>query len=391
LKDKISTKLTHLGEKGIDSISTSKSPTITMSSAFVFDDVESLDKVYSGESEGFIYSRNGNPNHQMLKEIMSEIESGETAAVFSSGMAAITLSILSQVKSGDHIIASTVLYGGTYAFLKEELNKFNIEVTFTDTSTNFNNLFKPNTKFVYIETISNPMMEVADIETISKKAHDNNALLIVDNTFASPIVCRPLELGADIVVHSATKYICGHSDVTAGVVVSSKKIIDEIERLGTLYGPMMSPSDAWLLTRSLRTLELRVKKHSSNAMKLAEYLICKSEISSVYYPGLKSSKHRNLSRDIFDKNLFGGMVSFELQSGEEGACKLIKNLKKVKLIPSLAGVTTSLSYPAKTSHRALTDEELKKANISKGLLRLSAGLDDIDDIIDDFEQALEKL
>ena len=391
MKDKISTNLTHLGENGINSISRSKSPAITMSSAFVFDDVESLDNVYSGESEGFIYSRNGNPNHEFLKEIMTSIESGEASGVFSSGMAAISLSMLSQLKSGDHIIASNVLYGGTFIFLKEELKKFNIEVTFTDTSADFSNLFKSNTKFVYIETISNPMMEVSDIKSISNTAHKNGALVIVDNTFASPIICRPLELGADIVVHSATKYICGHSDVTAGVVVSNKEIIDEIERLGTLYGPMMSPSDAWLLTRSLRTLELRVKEHSINAMKLAEYLISKNEISNVYYPGLKSSKYNSLSKNIFDKNLFGGMLSFDLKSGEKGAFELIRNLEKVKLVPSLAGVTTTLSYPAKTSHRALSDEELKKANISKGLLRLSAGLDDIDDIIRDFEQALAKL
>ncbi len=391
MNDKLSTKLTHLGEKGAKSVSSPKSPSITMSSAFVFDDVESLDKVYSGESSGYIYSRNGNPNHELLKEIMSSIESGEAAAVFSSGMAAITLSILSQIKSGDHIIASNVLYGGTYIFLKEELKKFNIDVTFADTSTDINNLFKSNTKFVYIETISNPMMEVADIKSISKTAHNHGAIVIIDNTFASPVICRPLDLGADIVVHSATKYICGHSDVTAGVVVSSREIIDKIERLGTLYGPMMSPSDAWLLTRSLRTLELRVREHSMNAMKLAEYLLSKDEVSNVYYPGLKSSKYNNLSKNVFDKNLFGGMLSFELKNGEKGAFDLIRHLDKVKLVPSLAGVTTTLSYPAKTSHRALTAEELKKANISKGLLRLSAGLDDIDDIINDFEQALAKL
>ncbi len=391
MKDKLSTKLTHLGEKESKSVSRSKSPSITMSSAFVFDDVESLDKVYSGESSGYIYSRNGNPNHELLKEIMSSIESGEAAAVFSSGMAAITLSILSQVKSGDHIIASNVLYGGTYTFLKEEMKKFNIDVTFTNTSSDFSHLFKPNTKIVYIETISNPMMEVADIESISKTAHNHGAVVIVDNTFASPVICRPFELGADIVVHSATKYICGHSDVTAGAVVSSKEIIDKIERLGTLYGPMMSPSDAWLLTRSLRTLELRVREHSMNAIKLAKYLVSKNEISNVYYPGLESSKYNDLSKDIFDKDLFGGMLSFDLKSGEKGAFELIRNLEKVKFVPSLAGVTTTLSYPAKTSHRALTNEELKKANISKGLLRLSAGLDNVDDIINDFEQALAKL
>jgi len=391
LKDKLSTNLTHLGEKGKESVSSSKSPSITMSSAFVFDDVESLDKVYEKEAEGFIYSRNGNPNHEYLKETMTSAESGEYSCVFSSGMAAITLSILSVVSSGDHIIASNVLYGGTFTFLKEELKRFNIEVSFTDITKDFNELFKPNTKLVYIETISNPMMEVADIEKISRLAHKKNAVVIVDNTFASPVVCRPLELGADIVINSATKYICGHSDVTGGIVTSNKIFGEKIEGLGVLYGPMMSPSDAWLLTRSLRTLDLRVKEHSRNALELSRYLSTEEKVLNVYYPGLESSESYNLASKIFENAIYGGMLSFDLKGGEKSAYELIRNLKKVKLVPSLAGVTTTLSYPAKTSHRGLNEEELKKANISKGLLRLSAGLDDVEDIIKDFELAFSKL
>jgi methionine-gamma-lyase len=334
LKDKLSTNLTHLGEKGKESVSSSKSPSITMSSAFVFDDVESLDKVYEKEAEGFIYSRNGNPNHEYLKEIMTSAESGEYSCVFSSGMAAITLSILSVVSSGDHIIASNVLYGGTFTFLKEELKRFNIEVSFTDITKDFN---------------------------------------------------------ADIVINSATKYICGHSDVTGGIVTSNKIFGEKIEGLGVLYGPMMSPSDAWLLTRSLRTLDLRVKEHSRNALELSRYLSTEEKVLNVYYPGLESSESYNLASKIFENAIYGGMLSFDLKGGEKSAYELIRNLKKVKLVPSLAGVTTTLSYPAKTSHRGLNEEELKKANISKGLLRLSAGLDDVEDIIKDFELAFSKL
>jgi methionine-gamma-lyase len=386
------TDLTHLGEKNPPSVSASKSIPISMSSVFVFDDVETLDAVYEGESEGYVYSRNGNPVHDALEEIITKIDEGEDAQVFSSGMAAITMTIISQIKSGDHIIASNVLYGGTYQFLKNELSKFNIEVTFIDlVNDEIEKYFKPNTKLVYIETISNPLMEVIDIDNIADKTHASNAKLIVDNTFATAVVCQPLKLGADVVVYSATKYIGGHSDVTGGVVVSSKDIINGVKNTGALYGPMMSPFDAWLLIRSLRTLELRIIQHSNNALKLAEFLEKHPKIETVYYPGLKSSPSYKISSNIFNNNLYGGMLSIDLKNGENGAYELIRQLETIKFVPSLAGVTTSVSYPVKTSHRALNNDELKKANISKGLIRVSTGLENIDDLISEFDKALNKI
>lgn len=386
------TKLTHLGEKNPPSVSAAKSIPISMSSVFVFDDVETLDAVYEGKAKGYVYSRNGNPVHDALKEIITSIDEGEDSQVFSSGMAAITMAIISQIKSGDHIIASNVLYGGTYQFLKTELSKFNVEVTFIDAvNDDIEKYFKSNTKLVYVETISNPLMEAIDITDIAGKTHSHNAKLIVDNTFATAVVCQPLKLGADVVAYSATKYLNGHSDVTGGAVVSNKDTINKVRNTGALYGPMMSPFDAWLLIRSLRTLELRIIQHSNNALKLAEFLEKHPKIENVYYPGLKSSPSYKIANKIFNNNLYGGMLSIDLKNGEKGAYELIRELETIKFVPSLAGVTTSVSYPVKTSHRALNDEELKKANISKGLIRVSTGLENIDDIISEFDRALNKI
>ncbi len=219
MQKNFATKLIHAGEKSPESVSRGKSVPIAMSSVFVFDDVESLDQVYEQKAHGYIYTRNGNPVHDALKEIMTTIEEGEAAEVYSSGMGAISVSILSQLQAGDHIIAANVLYGGSFQLIKKELKRFNIEVTFVDPiNEDIEPYFKPNTKVVYIETISNPVMEVIDLPKIAEITHRHNAKLIVDNTFATPIICQPLQLGADIVVYSATKYLSGHSDVTAGIV-----------------------------------------------------------------------------------------------------------------------------------------------------------------------------
>jgi methionine-gamma-lyase len=392
MEKSFASKLIHLGEKFPESVSRTKSLPIAMTSVFVFDDVETLDKVYDGEASGYIYTRNGNPVHDALAEIMYNIEEGGGALVYSSGMAAISLSIISQLKAGDHVIAANVLYGGSFQFIKTELARFNIEVSFVDPiNEDISPYFKANTKIVYVETISNPMMEVIDLEKIAKVAHQFGAKLIVDNTFATPVICQPLNLGADIVVYSATKYLCGHSDVTAGIVVSDKETIKQIYPVGLLYGPTMSPFDAWLVVRSLRTLELRLKQHSENALKLAQHLEKNPKITKVYYPGLASSPTYEVAKRVLQNDLFGGMLSIDLASGEHGAYELLRNLETIKFVPSLAGVSTSTSYPAKTSHRALNDEELKKAGISKGLIRVSVGLENIDDIIREFDGALGKI
>jgi len=392
MSKKFMTKLTHKGEKVPSSISYPKVPPIYLSSVFCFDSVEELDSVYEKDASGYVYSRISNPTHNCTEEILAALDEGDDARVYSSGMAAITMSILAFVKAGDHIISSNVLYGGTWEFLNSELKKFNVEVSFVDFNRDdIEKYFKPTTKVVYVETISNPLMEVIDIRKIAEAAHSHNAVLIVDNTFATPVICQPLKLGADVVVCSVTKYMAGHSDILGGAVVADKEKIEKIGRIGQIYGPTMSPFDSWLLIRSLRTLELRVVRHSENALKLAEYLENHKKVKRVYYPGLTSSPFKKIADEIFNNKLYGGMLSIDLDGGEKAACDLIRNMKSIKLVPSLAGVSTTLSYPAKTSHRSMSREEREKVGISDGLLRISVGLENIEDIIEEFDTALQRI
>jgi methionine-gamma-lyase len=389
---RFSSRLIHLGDRFGESVSRSKSIPIAMTSVFSFDDVESLDRVYEGEAKGYIYTRNGNPVHDALAEIMSGIEEGEAALAYASGMGAISLSILAQVQAGDHIIAAQVVYGGSFLFIRNELARFNVSVTFVDPiNEDISAYFQPNTRVVYVETISNPTMEVVDLAALAEMAHAHGAQLIVDNSFATPVICQPLLLGADVVVYSATKYIGGHSDVTAGIVVSDKETIGRIYASGLLFGPTLSPFDGWLLVRSLRTLELRIRQHSQNALALASYFETHPAVRAVYYPGLPASPTHATAGRIFNNNLYGGMLSIDLEGGEPQAYALLRDLETIKFVPSLAGVSTSTSYPAKTSHRSLNDEELAKARISKGLIRISTGLEDIADIIGEFDSTLAKI
>ncbi|MDR7869266.1 MAG: aminotransferase class I/II-fold pyridoxal phosphate-dependent enzyme [Tissierellaceae bacterium] len=392
MKKEFMTKLSRLGNLDQESVSPSKVLPIYMNTVFAFDDVETLDAVYAGEEKGYVYSRNANPTTDSLAEMIAAIEEGEAAKVYGSGMAAITMSIIANVNAGDHVISDKVLYGGSYQLLNEELRRFGVEVTFLDFKhDDVEAHIKPNTKLLYMETITNPLMEVIDIKKYADIAHKHKALLIVDNTFATPIICQPLALGADVVVNSATKYICGHSDVTGGVVVSTKEMIDKIHHTAAIYGPSMSPFDAWILMRSLRTLELRMIQHSKNALELAEFLEEQPQISKVYYPGLKSSETHELAKEQFVNELYGGMLSIDLVGGEKAAYEFIRALENIKFLPSLASFTTSISYPGKTSHRALTEEERDSAGISMGLIRLSIGLESVSDLKEEFKKALSNL
>lgn len=393
----LSTTLIHTGEveyakKMAKQVSQPKVLPIYMNSVFSFDDVEMLDAVYEQRAEGYVYSRMCNPGSDAVQEILAKAEGADDALVFSSGMAAITTTFLSQVQAGDHIIASSVLYGGVYDFLKNELPRFQIEVDFLNFDTeDIASYVKENTKIIYTETISNPLMEVADIKRLADIAHQHQCKLIIDNTFATAAVVRPLALGADIVVYSATKYLGGHSDFTGGAVISDAKTMEHIHRYFTLYGGMMSPFDAWLLARSLRTLDLRMKRHSENAVKVAKFLENHPCVERVYYPGLSGSPYYALGQRQFTEGRCSGMLSVDIKGGEAGAGAFIKACKTIKLVPSLAGVSTTISYPAKTSHRSLNEEEMRKAGISMGQLRISVGLEDIDDILAELEYALKAI
>lgn len=366
-------------------------PPIYQSSVFVVDSLEDLGK---GEAEGpsYIYSRHLNPNHTLLEEAVAAMEKGEGAVTFSSGMGAITASILAVCRAGDRVVASRDIYGGTYSLLMKRLSRVGIrtELVSTGDTEQIRAALEKGARVLYIETITNPLLRVADIEGITRLAHEHGAVVMVDNTFATPYLVNPLTLGADVVIHSATKYLAGHSQATGGVVVGRREFIDALRPVAIDLGAALSPFDAWLILMGLRTLGVRVERQSGNAMALARFLEAHPKVRKVNYPGLESHPDHRLASSLLERG-FGGMMSFEVEGELEGAAKVIDSLRLVKLVPSLAGVSTTVSHPALTSHKALPEEERAKAGIGDGLIRVSCGIEDFEDIRADFEQALESL
>ena len=389
----IATTAVHAGTKPPQSVTMPKVPPIYAASVFSFDSLSQLDEVWEGKSHGYVYSRMRNPGIDLLEETVNSLEGGAGAVALGSGMAAITVSVLSQVSAGDHIVAAKVLYGGTYTFFHDELPRRGVTTTFVDANdlAEVKCAMRPATRIVYCETVSNPLMEVADISALAEIAHGNGAVLAVDSTFASPVLCRPLQFGADLSIHSGTKYLNGHSDVTNGVAVAGDAaLVGKIRSLASTYGPVPSPFDAWLILRGIRTIDLRVKKCSENALQLANFLARHPKVTVVHYPGLLESPYRTLAEKYLDGG-FGGMLSFEVHGGLDGARALIDSLDMVELVPSLAGVSTTVSHPGKTSHRAIPLAERAAYGVGDGLIRVSVGIEDYADIEEDFKQALEQV
>ena len=365
---------------------------IYLSSAYIVDEIATIDKICDEGAPGYAYFRLGNPNADAAASILAAGDETEAGLMFASGMAAITTSLLAVLKPGDHIVASPVLYGESFYFLKYELKKWGVETTFIDfDKEDAADYIKPNTKLIYGETIANPSMSVPDIGHLVDVAHKNGALLYIDNTFATSIIAKPAKLGADLVLYSATKYLGGHDDLVGGAAVGKKELIDKINFYLGLYGSNLGATESWLLARSLRTLPIRVKKMASNAIKLANFFELHPKVEKVYYPGLESSPSKALADKQFEGNGYGGMISVNFKGGQKEIDKLISNLQIVRFVPTLAGVGTTLTYPPRASHRDLNAEELAAIGITYGQIRLSTGLEEAQDIIDDFEQALEKL
>lgn len=386
----IGTRAVHAGAKVPASVTQPKSAPIYAASVFTFESLAQLDDVYEGRARGYIYSRMRNPGVDLLEQAIAGLEQGADAVAFSSGMAAITTSVLSQVSAGDHVVAAKVLYGGTYGFLHDELPRRGVSTTFVaaDDLDKVRAAMRANTRVVYCETISNPLMEVADLSAFAGIAHQGGARLLVDNTFATPVLCNPTRFGADVSIHSTTKYLNGHSDVTGGIAVTADSALaGAIRSLASVYGPVPSPFDAWLTLRGIRTLNLRVRKCSDNALALARYLAGHLKVTVVHYPGLDASPYRTLGEKYLDGG-FGGMLSFEVRGGLDGARIFIDALDMVELVPSLADVSTTVSHPGKTSHRAIPLEEREAYGVGDGLIRVSVGIEDYADIERDFANAL---
>ena len=368
---------------------------IYQTSTFEFDTVQQGGARFAGQEEGYIYSRLGNPSLTQVEEKLAALEGGEAALATASGMGAISSALWSSVEAGDEIVASDTLYGCTFALLNHGMTKFGVKVTLTDLS-DIENLKKnltDKTKVVYFETPCNPTLKLLDIELIAKTAHAFNPdiRVIVDNTFCTPYLQRPLELGADVVVHSATKYLNGHGDVIAGMVVGKEDFITQCRMFGLkdMTGAVMSPFNAFLIARGLKTLDIRMERHSANAMKVAEFLHDHPAIDKVYYPGLEDFEGHEIAKK--QMKLYGGMMSIELKADRDAVANALNKLQLCTIAVSLGDAETLVEHAASMTHSTYTPEELKASGISEGLVRISVGLEDPDDIIADLKAVLDTL
>jgi len=355
---------------------------IHMTSTFKFDSGDHGASLFKGEVEGYVYSRMGNPTVKILEKKMAMLEGAENAVATSSGMSAISSLILALVESGKNIVSSGVLYGGTYALFNKELPKLKIETRFVHPNLDFDGIvtfIDAKTKLLFIETPANPTLDVIDISLWTKIAKKFKIPLVVDNTFLTPYIQRPIEQGADVVVHSTTKYLNGHGDNIGGIVIGNNEIIEKVKNTVCYFGPSMSPFNAWLVLRGLKTLAVRMERHSENAWNVAAYLSEHNKINKVYYPQTQETKKG------------GGIVAFELKNGLEAGKILMDNVKLCALAVSLGDCETLIQHPASMTHASYTKEERKKFGVSDGLIRLSIGLEHYVDIIKDLKQALKKI
>lgn len=345
-----------------------------------------------GVNKGFDYARTNNPTRKVLEDLIAVLENGKNGYAFASGLAAID-AVVKLLKSGDEIVAVDDIYGGAFRLFTHIYEKFGIKVNYVDT-TESSNVFEAitdKTKLIWIESPTNPTLKISDIEAISKIAKSNNILVCVDNTFASPASQKPIDLGADIVIHSATKYLAGHSDLIAGLVVTnSDELGEKIKFIQNASGAILSPFDSWLVIRGIETLPIRIKQHSENAQKIAEFLLSLDIVNHVYYPGLSSHKNHSIAKKQL--KYYGGIVSFDLKIDElDFATHIVSNIKYFKLAESLGGLKSLICLPCEMTHKSIPLKNRYQAGITNSLIRLSVGLEDVEDLINDLEQAIKSL
>lgn len=338
---------------------------------------------------GQIYTRYGNPTHQQVEACLCELERGEAALVASSGMGAIFTGIMSNVRAGDHVVAQRNHYAGATSLMQDFLPGWGVECSFVDQTSieAFEEAIRPNTKIIYAESPTNPLMRLTDLRALAELARGRGITTIIDNTFATPINQRPLDLGIDAVAHSATKYLGGHDDLTAGVLVGSRSFVERAWNLSIVAGAILSPFDAWLLLRGIRTLGLRVERHNRNALSVARFLETHPKVSRVHYPGLASHPQHALARRQMSG--FTGVMSVELKGGYDSAVRFATSLKLVTYAASLGGVHSLIVHPAAMWGHELSPEQLRAAEVAEGLVRISIGLEDEEDLLSDFSQALD--
>jgi len=386
-KSGFSTRAIHAGEKKTET--GAMVPPIFQTAPFVFKDAAHGARLMSGKEKGYIYSRGLNPTTELLEEKMSGLEGGEAALAQASGMAAISAAVLTSVKSGDHIIADEVIYGSTFD-LFFGLAKFGVKVSFVNTSdlNSFENAFLPETKLVFFETPANPTMKLTDIKAVTDIAHEKGAQVMVDNTYMTPYFQQPLSLGADVVVHSATKYLNGHGDTIGGIVVGTSSFIRSTRHTAKNIGGALSPFNAWLIIRGMKTLAVRMDRHDSNAMAVARSLEGHEKIECMLYPGLSSFPQKDIAGKQMKGN--GGMIAFVLKNARDVPL-FLNALKLCTLAVSLGETATLVQHPASMTHAVVPWENRLKYGIPDELVRMSVGLEDAEDIITDVEQALDHI
>jgi len=390
-KTKFDTRCVHAGE-GPDPAYGSHTIPIHQTSTFVFDSAEEGASRFSGREKGYTYARMmpNTPTHAALVGKVASLEGGESGQTFASGMAAITAVALSLLKKGDRLISTDVVYGCTYGLFSSILTRFGVDVSFVDTSDldALAEALEEKARMIFLETPANPTMTVCDIALISKMGRDAGAVTVVDNTFATPRFQRPLELGADVVLHSCTKYIGGHADLLGGIVVGKEEFVEAMAPVVHNTGGTMAPLEAWLCIRGLKTLHLRMERHASNAMRVAEFLEDHPKVSWVRYPGLASHPQHEVAKKQMSG--FGGMLSFGIRGGVEAGRGLMNGVELCSLAVSLGAVDTLIQHPASMTHADVPADVRQKTGITDDLVRLSVGIEDPDDIIADLDQALEK-
>jgi methionine-gamma-lyase len=370
----------------------SLTPPIYQSSTFTFESAEQGENRFAGNEDGYIYSRLGNPTVRVLEERIAALEEGERGLAFGSGMAAVSAILLALTKSFDHIICTQGLYGCTFGLLQMMKSKYNILHDFSvmDTEESIEKYITPQTTVIYVETPINPTMKLIDLEMVVKVAKKHNIQVVVDNTFCSPYLQKPLTVGCDFVVHSATKYICGHGDVVAGLAVGKKEIMDEISMSTQKdIGGIISPFDAWLLIRGMKTLPIRMDRHSENTEKIAEQLKTHPQVKEIFYPGDKTNPQYSIMEKQMKKP--GGLISFTVKGSKHEAQKLMNHLKLIKIAVSLGDAETLIEHPATMTHAVVPEDSRKEMGITDNMLRLSVGLEAWDDIWEDLKQALDSI
>jgi cystathionine beta-lyase/cystathionine gamma-synthase len=364
------------------SVSEPLTPPIHLANVYVFEDLAQVDAVWEGRTPGYVYGRFGTPGHTQLEATLAALEGAKAGLVTASGMAALSAFLLGGLAAGDHLVAGQDLYGATAALLKEQAPRWGVEVTLVDATEAalVEAALRPTTRAILVEAVSNPLLRLADLPGVADLARRRGLVLVVDATFASPALLRPLEHGATVVHHSATKYLSGHGDVTAGVLLGPRGLVERARAQAIRVGLNLGPFDAWLTLRGVRTLALRMERHSANALTLARFLATRPEVAAVHYPGLPEHPQHQLARRLFQGG-YGGMLAFDLRGGGGAMARFFTAIRShLAFAPSFGDVTTTWTCPARTSHRPLSDDERSGLGIGPGLVRLSVGIEDVADL-----------